>query len=95
MICGAAPVTRAPGKSRTVGFRYTANKPARVAITSFADNSRHASTWASDTYQRAWARGARHPHAIRISPGPRSASSGPAGPPTPPTNPHGSEASNA
>jgi len=25
-MCGAAPVTRASGKSRTVGFRYTANK---------------------------------------------------------------------
>ncbi|MEN3123901.1 transposase, partial [Janibacter sp. LM] len=45
-MCGAVPVTRASGKSRTVGFRYTANKPARVAITSFADNSRHSSSWA-------------------------------------------------
>lgn len=65
-MCGAAPVTRASGKSRTVGFRYTANKPARVAITSFADNSRHSSDWANDAYRRARARGARHPHAIRI-----------------------------
>ncbi len=65
-MCGAAPVTRASGKSRTVGFRYTANKPARVAITGFADNSRHSSAWASDCYGRARARGARHPHAVRI-----------------------------
>jgi transposase len=65
-MCGTAPVTRASGKSRTVGFRYTANKPARVAITSFADNSRHSSAWASDAYRRARARGARHPHAVRI-----------------------------
>ncbi|WP_082807792.1 transposase [Janibacter terrae] len=65
-MCGAVPVTRASGKSRTVGFRYTANKPARVAITSFADNSRHSSSWAADAYQRARARGARHPHAVRI-----------------------------
>lgn len=65
-MCGAAPVTRASGKSRSVGFRYTANKPARVAITSFADNSRHSSAWANDCYRRARARGARHPHAIRI-----------------------------
>lgn len=65
-MCGAAPVTRASGKSRTVGFRYTANKPARVAITGFADNSRHSSAWASDCYRRARARGARHPHAVRI-----------------------------
>jgi len=63
---GAAPVTRASGKSRTVTFRYTANKPARVAITGFADNSRHSSAWASDAYRRARARGARHPHAVRI-----------------------------
>jgi transposase len=65
-LCGAAPVTRASGKSRTVGFRYTANRQARVAITSFADNSRHSSAWASDCYQRARSRGARHPHAVRI-----------------------------
>jgi transposase len=65
-MCGAAPVTRASGKSRTVGFRYTANKPARVAITGFADNSRHSSAWASGCYRRARARGARHPHAVRI-----------------------------
>ncbi len=65
-MCGAAPVTKASGKSRNVGFRYTANKPARVAITSFADNSRHSSAWANDCYRRARARGARHPHAVRI-----------------------------
>lgn len=65
-MCGAAPVTKASGKSRHVGFRYTANKPARVAITSFADNSRHRSAWAAQTYRRARARGARHPHAVRI-----------------------------
>ena len=65
-MCGAAPVTRASGKSHTVGFRYAANKPARVAITGFADNSRHSSAWAADSYRRARERGARHPHAIRI-----------------------------
>ncbi len=65
-MCGADPVTRASGKSRTVGFRNTANKPARVAITSLADNSRHLSDWAHDAYQRARTRGARYPHAVRI-----------------------------
>lgn len=65
-ICGAAPVTRASGKTRTVGFRYAANKPARVAITGFADNSRHSSAWAAERYKHARARGARHPHAVRI-----------------------------
>jgi transposase len=65
-MCGAAPVTRASGKSHTVGFRYAANKPARVAITGFADNSRHSSAWADDRYRQARARGAHHPHAVRI-----------------------------
>jgi transposase len=65
-MCGAAPVTRASGKSHTVGFRYAANKPARVAITGFADNSRQSSAWAGDCYRRARERGARHPHAVRI-----------------------------
>lgn len=36
-MCGAAPVTRASGKSRTVGFRYTANKPARGTAQSLVD----------------------------------------------------------
>jgi transposase len=65
-LCGAAPVTRASGKSHTVGFRYAANRPARVAITGFADNSRHSSAWADDRYRQARVRGARHPHAVRI-----------------------------
>ena len=65
-MCGAVPVTRASGKTHTVGFRYAAHKPARVAITGFADNSRHASQWAHQRYRQARARGARHPHAVRI-----------------------------
>ena len=58
-------MTRASGKSRTVGFRYTANRSARVAITGFADNSRHSSAWANDAYRRARTHGARHLHAVR------------------------------
>ena len=65
-LCGAVPITRESGKTRTVGFRYAANKPARVAITGFADNSRHSSAWAAERYRQARSRGARHPHAIRI-----------------------------
>jgi transposase len=65
-MCGAAPVTRASGKSHTVGFRYAANRSPGVAITGFADNSRQKSPWASEAYRRARARGARHPHAVRI-----------------------------
>jgi transposase len=64
--CGAAPVTRASGKTRTVGFRWAVNRRARTALHAFADNSRHASPWAANLYAAARQRGKHHPHAIRI-----------------------------
>jgi transposase len=64
--CGAAPVTRASGKTRTVGFRWAANRRARTALHAFADNSRQASPWAAKLYADARRRGKHHPHAIRI-----------------------------
>lgn len=63
---GAAPVTRASGKSSVVGFRWACDHRLRQALTQYADNSRHASPWADDVYRRARRRGADHPHAIRI-----------------------------
>lgn len=63
---GLAPVTYQSGKSRGVGFRWACNRRLRSALTCFADNSRHASAWAANIYNRARARGCRHPHAIRI-----------------------------
>jgi hypothetical protein len=63
---GAAPITRSSGEHRSVSFRHACNARARQALATFADNSRHASPWAADVYQRARARGCRHPHAIRI-----------------------------
>jgi transposase len=63
---GLAPVTHASGQHRTVVFRWACNKRLRRAVTTFADNSRHASPWAALVYQRARARGCRHQHAIRI-----------------------------
>lgn len=63
---GVAPVTHASGKHHAVVFRWACNKRLRRALTTFADNSRHASPWAALVYQRARARGCRHPHAIRI-----------------------------
>lgn len=63
---GMAPVTRASGKSRAVGFRWACNKRLRGAVACFADNSRHASPWAAAIYAAARARGCDHPHAIRI-----------------------------
>lgn len=63
---GAAPVTKASGKGRSVHFRWAANKRARDALQIFADNSRHASPWAAELYADARARGKRHPNAVRI-----------------------------
>jgi transposase len=63
---GVVPVTYASGKHRGVGFRWACNKRLRLALTTFADNSRHASPWAAHLYRQARGRGCRHPHAIRI-----------------------------
>jgi transposase len=77
---GVCPVTHASGKSRGVVFRWACNKKLRVALTCFADNSRHACAWASEharegaaIYQKARQRGCKHPsvacflaHAVRI-----------------------------
>jgi transposase len=64
--CGAAPVTRASGKTSGVYFRWAANTRARKAITSFAHNARLRDSWAAKLYADARARGKRHPHATRI-----------------------------
>jgi transposase len=63
---GLAPVTHASGQHHAVVFRWACNKRLRRALTTFADNSRHASRWAALVYQRARARGCRHQHAVRI-----------------------------
>lgn len=65
-LAGVAPVTRRSGKHLAVGFRWACNTRFRQALTTFADNSRHASPWAASIYAAALARGADHPHAIRI-----------------------------
>ena len=64
--CGAAPVTRASGKTSGVYFRWAANRRARKALTAFAHNARLASPWAGGLYADARARGKRNPHATRI-----------------------------
>ncbi|MBU6499835.1 MAG: IS110 family transposase [Rhodospirillales bacterium] len=63
---GVCPVTHASGKSRGVVYRWACNKNLRLAVTCFADNSRHASQWAATIYNRARQRGCKHPHAVRI-----------------------------
>ncbi len=66
MEAGVVPVTKRSGKAKSVGFRWACNKRLRRALTTWADNTRHASSWARVLYDRARARGADHPHAIRI-----------------------------
>jgi transposase len=63
---GVVPVTYASGKHRGVCFRWACNKRLRLALTTFADHSRHASPWAAHVYRQARGRGCDHPHATRI-----------------------------
>lgn len=63
---GVAPVTKASGKHRGVFCRFACNKRLRRALTTWADNSRHADPWAAAVYRNARARGCDHPHALRI-----------------------------
>ena len=65
-LAGVAPSTRQSGKSRAVGFRWACDKQLRDAVCDFAGDSRRASPWAQDLYQRARDRGHDHPHAVRI-----------------------------
>src|SRR5271169_5173608 len=65
-LAGCTPVTRQSGKHRDVTFRWACNKRFRRAMTTFADNSRHASPWAAKIYDDARAAGKDHPHAVRI-----------------------------
>lgn len=43
-LAGLTPVTKDSGKHRAVHFRWACNTRFRVAVTTFADNSRHASS---------------------------------------------------
>jgi len=63
---GITPVTKASGKQRGVSFRWACNKRLRLALTTFAANSRFSSPWAADIYNKARASGKDHPHATRI-----------------------------
>jgi hypothetical protein len=65
-LAGVAPSTRQSGKVKAVTFRWGADKQLRDALCDFAGDSRHASPWAADLYQKAIARGYDHPHAVRI-----------------------------
>lgn len=63
---GVVPLTYESGKTRCVGFRWACNHRLRRALTTLADNSRHANLWARGIYTAARQRGCDHPHAVRI-----------------------------
>jgi transposase len=65
-VAGVTPVTKQSGKCSFVGFRWACNHRLRAAVTCLADNSRHASAWAAEIYDRARDRGCDHQHAIRV-----------------------------
>jgi len=65
-LAGCTPITKESGKHRAVHFRWACNKRFRLALTTFADNSRHASPWAAKIYGDARKTGKDHPHAIRV-----------------------------
>jgi transposase len=65
-LAGCTPVTKASGKHHAVHFRWACNKRFRVAMTTFADNSRHSSPWAAKIYNNARKAGKDHPHAVRV-----------------------------
>jgi transposase len=63
---GMSPVAIESGKRRTAVFRRACDHRLRAAVGVLADATRHRHPWARDVYMRARARGADHPHAIRI-----------------------------
>ena len=63
---GVAPSTRQSGKHLNVTYRRGCNTQLRAALVDWAQDTPRANAWARDTYDRARARGCRHPHAARI-----------------------------
>ena len=63
---GVAPSTRQSGTHLNVAYRRGCNKQLRAALVDWAQDTPRANAWARDTYDRARARGCRHPHAARI-----------------------------
>lgn len=62
---GTAPVTRASGRTRTVHFRYAANKHMRHAIDWWSFVAVRENDWSREAYQQARARGQLHNRALR------------------------------
>lgn len=62
---GTAPVTRSSGRTRTVRFRYAANKRMRYAINWWTFVAAREDDWTHTAYQQARARGQGHNRALR------------------------------
>jgi len=65
-LAGVVPSTRRSGHTTIVAYRWAVDAQLRDAVCDFAADTRHASPWAADLYQKARDRGCRHPHAVRI-----------------------------
>jgi transposase len=63
---GQAAVAIESGKAKRARFRWACDHRLRAAIATLAATSRKTNPWAQDIYDRARARGASHPHALRI-----------------------------
>ncbi|MBV8711187.1 MAG: IS110 family transposase [Solirubrobacterales bacterium] len=84
---GQAPVAVESGKAKHAQFRWACDHRLRAAFCTLADSSRRHNPWAADIYDRACARGASHPHAVRILGRAWARSSGVYGTTTTPTTP--------
>lgn len=63
---GVSPVAIESGGRRAAVFRRARDHRLRAAVAVLAEAARHRHPWARDIHLRARARGADHPHAIRI-----------------------------
>jgi transposase len=63
---GVVPVVRASGTRSAVLFRRARNRRLQRAVCQLAEATRRHDPWAREIYERARARGHRHPHALRI-----------------------------
>ena len=62
---GLAPVTKASGHTRQVGFRYAANRRMRHAIDWWMFVAAREDPWSADIYHQARAARQPHPRALR------------------------------
>ncbi len=84
-LASVAPVTRASGKARSVGFRWACDKQLRDALVDFADTPATPRHGPPISTPKRWPEPAATPTPCASWPAPGSASSGASGKTTPPT----------